>query len=180
MRLFFALWPSPKAARQLAGIAAATTARFGGQPTRLETLHLTLAFLGEVADERVPDLLELATDLHTSAFDLRIDQLGHWRRNHLAWAGCSDVPAQLEMLVAELRHRLATAGFAVANSERPFTPHVTLVRKIPDFGQENDNRLFEPIEWHCSDGVLVRSRLSSSGPAYETLARFALLTDQAS
>lgn len=55
MRLFFALWPSPAAAERLASAATDAAARLGGRPTRLETLHLTLAFLGEVADERVFD-----------------------------------------------------------------------------------------------------------------------------
>jgi 2'-5' RNA ligase len=74
MRLFFALWPSPAAAERLASAATDAAARLGGRPTRLETLHLTLAFLGEVADERVPGLLALATNLPAAPFELRIDQ----------------------------------------------------------------------------------------------------------
>ena len=103
MRLFFALWPSRAAAERLASAATDAAARLGGRPTRLETLHLTLAFLGEVADERVPGLLALATNLPAAPFELRIDQPGYWRRNCLFWAGCSNVPAPLDTLAAELR-----------------------------------------------------------------------------
>lgn len=174
MRLFFALWPSLTAAEKLAAVAVEAAARLGGRSTRMETLHLTLAFLGEVTDERVAGLLELASDLHASPFGLRIDQPGYWRRNRLFWAGCRDVPAPLEALADELRDRLGTAGFAVSNGERPFTPHVTLVRKVPEIAPNVVLPAVEPVEWWCSDYVLVHSLLSASGPSYEPLARFAL------
>ncbi len=177
MRLFFALWPSRAAAERLASAATDAAARLGGRPTRLETLHLTLAFLGEVADERVPGLLALATNLPAAPFELRIDQAGYWRRNCLFWAGCSNVPAPLDTLAAELRQRLGTAGFAVSNGERLFTPHITLVRKIPEIDRNVVLPAIEPVEWRCSDFVLVRSQLSEQGPSYEPLARFALTTD---
>lgn len=178
MRLFFALWPSLAAAEQLAVAAAEAAARFGGRATRVETLHLTLAFLGEVADERVPHLCELAAGLPIPAFTLRIDQPGYWRRNRLFWAGCRDVPAPLKTLAVELSARLGAAGFIVSNGERSFTPHVTLVRKVPEIDQSMVLPAIEPVEWQCSDFVLVRSLLSDSGPSYEPLARFALSEDQ--
>lgn len=179
MRLFFALWPSFAAAGLLAAAAADAAARLGGRPTRRETLHLTLAFLGEVADERVPRLLDLATDLRVAPFELRIDQPGYWRRNCLFWAGCRDAPVPLETLAAELRQRLGAAGFTVSNGERPFTPHVTLVRKVPEIAQNVVLPAIEPVEWQCSDFVLVRSVLSENGPSYEPLSRFALVDDRA-
>ncbi len=174
MRLFFALWPSITAAEQLATAATQAAARIGGRATRRETLHLTLAFLGEVADDHVPRLCEIASGLSAPPFRLRIDLPGYWRRNRLFWAGCRDVPAPLEVLASELRDRLGTAGFAVSNGERPFTPHVTLVRKVPEIAPNVVLPAVEPVEWWCSDYVLVRSLLSESGPSYEPLARFAL------
>ncbi|MFT3849635.1 MAG: RNA 2',3'-cyclic phosphodiesterase [Propionivibrio sp.] len=178
MRLFFALWPSLAAAEQLAAAAVEAAARLGGRPMRRETLHLTLAFLGEVADERVLHLLELAEDLPVPPFNLRIDQPGYWRRNRLLWAGCRDVPAPLETLTAELCLRLAAAGFVANNGERKFTPHVTLVRKVPEIAQDAVLPSIEAVEWRCSDFVLVRSRLSEIGPSYEPLSRFALADDR--
>lgn len=174
MRLFFALWPTPAAAARLAALAADAASRWGGRPTRRDTLHLTLAFLGEVGDEDVARLIELAKALPASAFSVRVDQLGYWRHNRLIWAGCREVAPTLQALVTELHGRLATGGFAVSNAERPFTPHVTLVRKIPENARFATVSAIEPIEWRCADFVLVRSRLSASGPSYEPLARFAL------
>jgi len=177
MRLFFALWPSPQSARHLATIAAETAARIGGRPTRQETIHLTLAFLGEVAEERVPELLSIGEALRTPAFDLCIDRLGHWRHNHLIWAGCSEIPAPLEELARRLSRKLSDAGFAVDNGKRPFTPHVTLVRKVPESEAETRLPGIEPIAWTCSGFALVRSRLASTGPTYKALASFPLRAD---
>lgn len=177
MRLFFALWPSAAAAKQLAGIAAESAACLGGRPTRLETLHLTLAFLGEVADTHIHRLSELAAGLPASPFKLRIDQPGYWRRNRLFWAGCREIPSSLDTLATELRNRLVDGGFLASNGERPFTPHVTLVRKVPDITQNETLPTIRPIEWQCVDFVLVRSQLSDNGPNYEPLARFALTDD---
>lgn len=177
MRLFFALWPSPQSAKHLAAIAAETAAHLGGRPTRQETIHLTLAFLGEVPEERIPELLTIGKALRSPAFDLRIDRLGHWRHNHLVWAGCSKMPAPLEELASRLCRELSDAGFAVDNGKRPFTPHVTLVRKVPELVAETGLPGIEPIAWTCSDIALERSHLASTGPAYETLASFPLRAD---
>lgn len=174
MRLFFALWPTQAAADRLAAVAADAASRWGGRPTRRDTLHLTLAFLGEVSDEDVARLIELAKVMPAPGFAVRVDQLGHWRHNRLIWAGCREVPPALQALVTALHARLATGGFAISNAERPFTPHVTLVRKIPEHARFTTIPTVEPIEWQSADFVLVRSRLSASGPSYESLARFAL------
>ncbi len=177
IRLFFALWPTPQAAEHLATIAAEIAARVGGRPTREETIHLTLAFLGEVPEERLPELNIIGEALRTPTFELRIDRLGHWRHNHLIWAGCSEMPASLDELASRLCGKLAEAGFSVDNGKRPFSPHVTLVRKVPDLGPGPGLPAIEPIAWTCSDFALVHSRFSSSGPAYELVARFPLRAD---
>ena len=177
IRLFFALWPTPQAAKHLATIAAEIAVRVGGRPTLEETIHLTLAFLGEVPEERVPELNTIGEALRTPRFELCIDRLGHWRHNHLICAGCSEMPAPLDELAGRLCGKLAEAGLSADNGKRPFSPHVTLVRKVPDRGAEPALPAIEPIAWTCSDFTLVRSRLSSSGPAYETVARFPLRAD---
>lgn len=174
MRLFFALWPSHAAADQLATMAADAASQLGGRPTRRDTLHLTLAFLGEVAEEGVPRLIELAKALPASAFELRVDLMGHWRHNRLIWAGCHEVPSALQALVSELRSRLSGSGFAISNADRPFTPHITLVRKVPETARLATSPAIEPIAWRCREFALVNSRLSASGPSYESVARFAL------
>ena len=75
-RLFFALWPSPHAVESLAGVARDCALRFGGRPTRAETVHMTLAFLGEQPDARFSDIVAAASSVAFAPFDLKLDRLG--------------------------------------------------------------------------------------------------------
>ena len=104
MRLFFALWPPERVARALATKAHVLARRFGGKPTRWETMHMTLAFL--------------------------VDRLGVWRHHRLIWAACPAVPP-LRALALDLRERLRAADVA-CDEPRRFAPHLSLVRKAGD------------------------------------------------
>ena len=170
-RCFFALWPPETVARQLAGIAADYAQAAGGRPTRFETIHLTLAFLGDIAVEHLPELQRVVGEIDARAFELTLDRFGIWQHNRLFWAGCVSPPALLD-LAGALSKRLLAAGFAVADGKRPFVPHVTLVRKLARLDVALPAA--KDLTFHCGAFVLVRSRLSDKGPAYEELARFPL------
>src|SRR5258708_32011756 len=59
MRLFVAVTPPPDALAELDGAVGALRADWPGlRWAGLDKWHVTLAFLGEVADERLPDLTE--------------------------------------------------------------------------------------------------------------------------
>jgi RNA 2',3'-cyclic 3'-phosphodiesterase len=127
-RLFFALWPSARAAEALARQALAMAARHGGRPMPAEKIHLTLAFLGDVAQARAADAMEAARVVGPRSFMVRLDRLGGFRRSKVGWAGMSRPPEALLELQSELESGLKARGFAL--EERPFAPHVTLVRKV--------------------------------------------------
>ena len=171
-RVFFALWPSPEIAQRLAAVAASHAKDAGGRATRGETIHLTLAFLGDVALESLPELQRVAGEVRASAFDLVLNRFGVWRHNRLFWAGCTTTPHALAALSSSLVHALQAAGFAVANAKRHFTPHITLVRKVAAL--EAALPACEPLSWRCDKFVLVRSQLSVAGSAYRTIAEFPL------
>ena len=176
-RVFFALWPSHAVAVALADIASEAAGRYGGRATRVETIHLTLAFIGEVPEASLPLLCDMAGTLNVPPFALSIDRLGFWSHNRLLWAGCSKTPAALTALVGELQQTLVAAGFVVDRAERRFSPHVTLVRKIPlTVAPSADDPLAKiaPLNWPCSRWVLVRSRLTEAGSSYQAIAEFPL------
>jgi len=54
--MFFALWPDDAVRAQLAHWSRELHAVCGGRPTRVENLHLTLAFLGGVEDARAAEV----------------------------------------------------------------------------------------------------------------------------
>ncbi len=169
-RVFLALWPGDDVAERLSGLAAAAHPACGGRQMRRDTLHLTLAFLGDVAESRLPALSAAMAAVRGEAFSLRIDRLGYWPHNHIVWGSCSATPAELVQLVGEVREALAGAGFAPAG-QAAFVPHLSLLRKARPVGALPD---FMPIDWSVTGFVLVASTLSSAGPAYEQLAAWRL------
>jgi len=172
-RVFFALWPPPALAGELAGIAANAAREFGGKPTRPETIHLTLAFLGDVTEQALPGLVALADAMTAGRFDLAVDHLGYWPHKHLLWAGCQASPVLAE-LAGDLHRRLVEAGFDQHRQAGHLVPHLTLVRKLAAEPAIKAISFPQVMPWPCHEFVLVRSRLSPAGPDYEILARFPL------
>ena len=93
---------------------------------RRETLHLTLAFIGGIAPERLPALREIAGAIRLPPFCLLFDRLECLPRKKIAWASACALPAGLPELAANLSAQLKAAGFRT--EERPFAAHVTLLR----------------------------------------------------
>jgi 2'-5' RNA ligase len=172
MRLFFALWPPQDVAQRLAEMARSVADTFGGRPTRHETIHLTLAFLGEMPQERLSDLVQAAQTVRARPFDLDINGLGYWHHNHLIWAGIGP-SGPLAELAGQLKGALLESGLRTDKEKHGFAPHLSLLRKAPDA----DVLAFpsiEPTRWHCDRFVLVCSRLSGSPPFFETVSEFPL------
>lgn len=175
VRLFFALWPPDAIRDHLDRLASSCVQGFGGRAMRAETLHLTLAFLGEVDQLRLSDLLKLAARIEAPAFPLSVDQLGFWSRQRVLWAGCSAPNPALNTLVAALWRALHDAGFGFADAARPFVPHITLVRKVPPEAVSAQLPAIETVNWSCSGFSLIQSELSAAGPRYTELASFPFL-----
>jgi len=142
----------------------------GGRRTRAETIHLTLAFLGDVDPGRINDLLALAGEIRAPAFGFNLTRFGWWPHNRIVWAAPDEPPAELTLLVEALRGGLLGAGFRF--DAKPFAPHVTLLRKA-DCGEKPFP--IGGIEWRAEDFVLVRSVRGENGAAYEVLGRWPLL-----
>jgi 2'-5' RNA ligase len=166
MRLFFALWPPPEAARALGEWARAVQRESGGRATRDDAIHLTLAFLGEADAQKA---IAAAREVRAAAFELPLDTARYWPRQRIVWAGPGDMPEPLAELALQLNTRLAKEGFAL--EERPFAAHITLLRKA---GKPAALAALPALRWHADEFVLVRSTPSPLGSRYETAARFRL------
>jgi len=160
-RVFFALWPDAATARRLHALATDAQARCGGRAMRRDTLHLTLAFIGDVSPERLAELLHVGACTGAAAFTLPIDRLGGWRHNRIVWAGAEVCPAPLVDLVARLGAGLAAAGFPV--ERRAFAAHVTLLRNTRAQPAQSP---IAPIDWKVGGFGLFESQLSSEGAHY--------------
>ncbi|GAB4166483.1 MAG: hypothetical protein OHK0026_06060 [Rhodocyclaceae bacterium] len=136
---------------------------------RRETLHLTLAFVGAVADERLGSLAAVGAALHGAPFDLLLDRIECRTRQRMLWASAGVIPQPLLDLVANLKAGLAAAAFPV--EKRPFGAHVTLMRNCRC---ETAPILHDALAWPVSEFVLAESRPDAEGAAYAILARWPL------
>lgn len=169
-RLFVALWPDDGVADALFALSAGLQARAGGRRMRRDTLHLTLTFIGDVPEARLPELMTALAAVRGEAFALRVDQLAWWSHNQIVWAGVAVVPPQLAQLAAAVRAALTAAGFGFAD-HGDFVPHLTLMRKARPAGALPQPA---PIDWAVPSFALVESTPSAAGAAYTRLAEWTL------
>lgn len=126
-RLFFAISLPDAMQQQLVRWRADTFSAEAGRPVAAANLHLTLAFLGEVTPETAQRLQTLASRIVQPAFDLDLDDAGHWPRPGVVWLGCQRAPRGLLQLASLLRAQAARHG--CHQSPQPFHPHITLLRQ---------------------------------------------------
>lgn len=168
LRLFFALWPDDVTRAALSRTGKWLHQHLGGRRMREDTLHITLAFLGETPAERLEALVRAADSVEADAYGLVLDQAGYWRHNRIGWLGASETPHEHFTLVAALNAALAAGGFPI--DSRPHVPHVTLLRKAPG----GEVPACRPVAWCASEFVLVKSVTGSDGARYEILRRWPL------
>lgn len=181
-RVFFALWPGARAVDALLPLATELAAELGGKATRPDTLHLTLAFVGNVPASALGDLQAVAGETSAALGSLApapawcLNRLGYWPHNRVLWAGSDHFPALLATLAAQLAGRVQRLGLGPQPPEHRFAPHVTLVRKALKAPPPDRLAAFKkaPVDWPCRDFVLVRSRPAAHGSAYETIGRWPL------
>ena len=168
-RVFFSLWPDERVRKQFMQWAKLLHETCDGSITRPNNLHITLAFLGNVASSRLDELKLLAAKLGGSAFSLNFTAPGYWRHNRIAWAAPDETPQVLSDLVAAIEQSLQKSGFSF--DERPYAPHLTLLRKA-----RWDPPLLplKSIKWVINEFVLVRSNRTESGSEYEVIGRWPL------
>lgn len=124
MRLFIAIRFSREVEAALGrAIASLRAVSAGGNFTRAENLHLTLAFIGESRETKT--LCRVIDKCAGAAFPLAVGGAG--RFGDLYWVGVAPNPA-LEALAGRLQEELRRTGFPV--EARPFRPHITIARRV--------------------------------------------------
>lgn len=166
-----ALWPDETVVEELVAVRDRAVSRGSGKAVDPHNLHITLAFLG-ATDARQQQCAEACADRITvPPFTLILDSLGYFPRPRVLWAGSEQTPAPLSELVTMLRQGLAGCGFDL--DERPFRPHVTLLRKVRPRPKITP-RLDRPIEWQVGHFHLVQSITHAQGAEYRIIKSWVL------
>lgn len=173
MRTFFALELPAEVSMQVADWRDRQMGLVG-RPIPPANFHITLAFIGELANDSLERLclavdawLPLA-DIHGS--QLQLDRTGYWPRPGIYWLGPSAWPESLSQLAIKLRH-LAT-GSGAKRDRNPFAPHISLFRNCstPPPAPLGIPTVTLPYR-HFS---LFESRQGKTGVSYRPLQHWAL------
>lgn len=167
MRLFVALMPPPALRARLGELAGAAHARCGGRRMPDESLHATLAFLGEVEERRADELARWVAGLSMVPGLWRLNAWGRFDGPGILWAGGERVDPHLQRLHDDLWHQLEARGLDGRPSS--FVPHVTLLRRARHFDTAElpDIRL----DWSYNHLELIRSIPGERRPRYVSLAQ---------
>ncbi|WP_338668500.1 RNA 2',3'-cyclic phosphodiesterase [Pseudodesulfovibrio methanolicus] len=94
-----------------------------------DTWHLTLKFLGETDEARIPSLKAALAAVDFTAFTLRAGGAGAFpdaRRPKVLWLGLAEGGEQSADLTGAIEDGLAALG--IPREKKPFRPHLTLGR----------------------------------------------------
>ncbi|MGH2773449.1 MAG: RNA 2',3'-cyclic phosphodiesterase [Actinomycetota bacterium] len=154
----------------------------GARWTSREGWHVTLKFLGEVADDRLEEVRSIVSrcvarggPVATALTD--IGAFPNLRQPRVLWAGLGDERRRLEFLAARMEKKFGAAGFR--QETRRLHPHLTLARFRSPYGpapavETNRPYSLDRTAFEVGEVILFRSRLSPKGASYEALDRFAL------
>ncbi|MFG2979706.1 RNA 2',3'-cyclic phosphodiesterase [Streptomyces sp. NPDC048258] len=182
MRLFAAVLPPEAALAELRDAVRPLRddrLKWTGEPA----WHFTLAFMGEVRDEVLPELhARLArAATRTAPFPLRLHGVGHFGDRAL-WVGAAGDLDTMRLLAERADAAARRAGVPMEQHRR-YTPHLTLGRSrdgtVPLRPYLDALAGFEGTPWQADTLSLVRSNLPVSGvpgeqPRYETVGAWPL------
>jgi RNA 2',3'-cyclic 3'-phosphodiesterase len=167
MRCFIAAWPNQPTRLALSSVLDDVSRRVEHRRvSRLDDLHLTLAFIGELADDIAFDLSDEIANLRFRPFIWHLDTLGFFQDAGVVWIGSTPESTKpLATLAGRVRAILDL--MSIAHDERPLAPHVTLLRGVKNFVAEKT----APISWRLDSIALYRSAPARQASQYARVER---------
>jgi 2'-5' RNA ligase len=140
--------------------------------------HLTLRFIGEIAEDVAADIDEALARIKAAPFTLRLAGTGVFggRRPHALWVGVERDP-ELVRLRDKIEHALVRVG--IEPEQRKFAPHVTLARlRDPELDKLGHflaaHAQFRPDPLRVGHFSLIASFPTKAGSVYEDQADYPL------
>lgn len=176
-RLFIALTP-PEPVRDT--LAPEADPLPGVAWTRPEQLHVTLRFLGDIAEEQIPALIERLRSVQVAPFILPVETVGTFppgRPARVLWIGVGSGHPRLFQLRQRLDDTLLAFGLPL--DVRSFHPHITLARTTDTAAKSiahwlHMHREFTAPPFRVEAFDLYSSTLQPDGAIYTREAHFPL------
>lgn len=158
----------------------------------VESLHVTLKFIGETSDSKVKEVETALSQVRGAETVLQFRSCGFFptaKASRVFWIGIES--ATLAQLAKTVEETLATVG--ISEEKREYSPHLTLARAPGGSGApgwrkgDGSNRVFAKLQERVAQSrvpefgsmiarefFLYRSELTRAGARYTKIARFAL------
>jgi 2'-5' RNA ligase len=149
----------------------------GLRRVRPEQLHVTLAFLGAVPEERLADVIAAASEAAATQrpFTITLDAFGRFPASgtpRIVWLGMGEGATESSNLAVAVR--LALAAREIPFDDKPFRPHVTLARVKQDADRPTARAIaaaaqrlrVPPLRFAAEALIAFESVLSPKGPRY--------------
>ena len=176
MRTFVAVFPPQRVREVLFRAARDLPASKAFRLIGPEKLHLTLKFLGNVAeDDLIPveQALEQLRGRH-EPFELETSGFGAFpseSRARILWAGVGEGSGPLRVVAQSVDDLLEPAGFG--REHRPYVPHLTLGRaRGPGVKIEDTSVSLPTLRFSVSGVDLVESVPGEGGVTYSVLETY--------
>ncbi len=144
------------------------------RPTPPENWHLTLCFLDEVAEEKVPTLVELVSQSTQQPPQgvLLINRFETFPAKHPSHVTARAFPEQQESWKHFVTQLCDFCSLAAPRVDRkPWFPHVSIGRAERGAVLPAWQRGIETFEWKPEEFCLMKSTLTSQGSVYECLEK---------
>lgn len=154
--------------------------------TRVENLHITLAFLGYINDEELPEICQITKEiaLKHEPFSLKLNRIAYGpeeKNPRMVWVG-GEKSEELGKLQKDLENALVLSPEIQKEMKenRSFSPHITLGRL-----KQFEFRAIEPEErpqineeinliFEVNSIEIMESNLKKHGPEYSIMESFPL------
>jgi len=146
--------------------------------SRVENIHLTLKFFGNVELKRIEKISAAAERVakEVSTFQIGVGETGVFprpSRPQVLWIGVGDSTGQLNALQEKFEDECAALGFPKEN--RAYRPHLTIARlRKPEgarsLAEAHLKMQFAPVKIDVQELVVFRSELSPKGSKYTVIS----------
>jgi RNA 2',3'-cyclic 3'-phosphodiesterase len=175
IRLFAALDVSSELKNQIEALPrkGLDSARF----SHMDDLHITLRFMGEVEDNKLPEIEEVLEGVRVKEFTVVVKGLALFekKKQSVLYANVESVRS-VTNLSAEVTERLQKIGFVF--NEQFYKPHVTIARLknvhgLQEYIKQHEKKIH--AEWKAREFILYRSaEPDAGGKRYTKLRTYGL------
>ena len=167
-RLFIALPIGNDAVQPLSAIQTRLKTYGGGNFPPAKNFHITLAFLGDVREDQIDELVSLLSKIKFRSMSLRCSKMEYFHSDK-NWHASVDDNAELSHLKEQIMLLLSAGHFCADQTE--FHPHITLCRKLQ--GEFNAQEIFgESFDFRIECFCLFQSEFTPHGMKYVPIATF--------